>query len=346
MATIKDIAKVAGVNVSTVSRALNGSSEVGEDTRKKIEAIAKELGYTPDYSAKAMVGKGTRLVGMIVPEISSNYYAGLVNQVERELNGRGYTLIIAATDFNEHRELQSLETFQSRRVDGILFSSNISPVSEAFFGKQGRKAGAPVVFLEPLEDIRSQDSVFIDGYYGIELAVTHLRSLGHESIGFVGEELSSRYRLPAFRKAMETCGLPCRDRFILSGKERFELGGYLRMKELLGAKELPTAIFAAYDNIAIGAVKALHEAGLRVPHDISIVGYDNIREAEYLLTPLTTVSPPVGEMAAEGVRRLLERIEGRCEKEPRSLILRPELIVRESTSRVPDKCIISAMEKL
>jgi LacI family transcriptional regulator len=332
MATIKDIAKIAGVNVSSVSRALSGSSEVSEETRVRIAKIAGELGYTPNYSARALVGKGTRLIGMVVPEISSNYYAKIVNSVENELNEKGYTLIIGTTDFKAEKETEKFNMFLGRKVEGVILAGITDIDGARHTAEKAGKAGIPVIFLDPVGETPGNDCILIDGSLGMRLAVEHLARLGHKSSGFIGEDISSKYRLPVFRRIAEELGIQLEERFIKSGMERFERGGYLRMKELLSEGELPTAIMAAYDNIAIGAMKALQEAGLKVPEDISVVGYDNIREAEYLSVSLTTVFPPVSEMAVEGVRLLLTRMEEKTAEGNRVELLSPELIVRGSTS--------------
>ena len=330
MVSIKDIAKIAGINVSSVSRALSGSSEVGEETRKRVEAIAKELGYTPNYSARALVGKSTRLIGVIVPEINSNYYTQIVNCIENKLNEKGYNLLIGITGFKSEKEVQNLDTFIGRKVDGVVITSAIGDIDKVAADKKSRNL--PVVFLEPIKQINRLDCIYIDGNYGVKLAVKHLFDLGHKSVGFIGEDLSTRYRLNAFKKSMEDFGIPFNEKYMRSGKERFELGGYLRTRELLTIGDMPTAIFAVYDNFAIGAMRALQEAGLSVPKDISVIGYDNIRESEYLSVPLTTVSPPIVEMASKGMELLFKRIEEGGDGAAENTVLYPELIVRKSTS--------------
>ena len=216
MSTIKDIAKIAGVNVSTVSRALSGSSEVGEETRKRVEQIAKELLYLPNYSARALAGKGTRLIGMIVPEISSNYYAQIVNNVENELNDKGYTLIVGTTGFETKKEVENLEMFIGRKVDGIIFAGMVGSEAGEYLEKLNKKVNIPVVFFEPISKTPKQDSILIDGAFGIKLAVSYLVELGHKSIGFIGEELSSGLDFPPSKK-MKDYGIQVDERLVKSG---------------------------------------------------------------------------------------------------------------------------------
>jgi LacI family transcriptional regulator len=343
MSTIEEIAKIAGVSASTVSRALANSKKISETTRTKIEKIASELNYTPNLSARALTGKGTKLIGLIVPEITSNYYAQIVNQVESELYANGYALIIGTTGFNAKKGIRNLEVFIGRAVDGIIYADevniddvNVDEVKDkirGYFEKDNEKDNIPIVFIGTIGENTGHECIMVDDSYGISLLINYLAGLGHKSIGFIGEKLSKRARLPPFQKALDHLGLPYNEKFVKTdGSERFEEGGYIRMKELIAEGEMPTAVFATYDNIAIGAMRALHEAGLRVPEDISIVGFDNIRESEFLITSLTTVFPPIIEMSQRAVNILIDMIEnGRKDKAAKTVIY-PELVIRQSTS--------------
>ncbi|MCQ6557476.1 LacI family DNA-binding transcriptional regulator [Paenibacillus mendelii] len=337
MSTIEEIAKIAGVSASTVSRALARNKKISEHTIQRIEKIANELHYTPNLSARALTGKGTKLIGLIVPEITSNHYVQIVNRVESELYAKGYALIIGTTDFNADKGLRNLEVFIGRAVDGIIFAGdNLDEVNAAAVRDIIK---TPIVFLGSAGDNTGHECVAVDDAHGISLLIRHLIELGHKSFGFIGEKLSKPVRLPPFQKALAEWGLEYNENFIKTdGTERFEEGGYLRMKELLAEGEMPTAVFATYDNIAIGAMKALHEAGLKVPEDVSIIGFDNIKESEYLIPALTTVFPPITEMADRAVDMLIEKIEKKdTDKTARKYtaaktILYPELVIRQSTS--------------
>ncbi|WP_165452812.1 LacI family DNA-binding transcriptional regulator [Paenibacillus thalictri] len=349
MSTIEEIAKIAGVSASTVSRALANNKKISEKTIKRIEKIANELNYTPNLSARALTGKGTKLIGLIVPEITSNYYAQIINRVESELYAKGYALIIGTTGFNADKGIRNLEVFIGRAVDGIIYADeinfdevNVAEVKEkikSLVEKNNEKNNLPIVFLGFAGENTGHECITVDDEYGISLLVSHLVGLGHKSIGFIGEKLSKKARLPPFKKALAEWGLEYNEKFIKTdGNERFEAGGYMRMKELLAEGDLPTAVFATYDNIAIGAMKALHEAGLKVPEDISIIGFDNIKESEYLIPALTTVFPPIMEMTQRAVDILIEKIEKIDKNETvrkytaAKTTLYPELVLRQSTS--------------
>lgn len=334
MPTLKDIARMANVNKSTVSRALNDSKEVSEEKKSQILKIAHELNYKPDIAAQTLAGMPTRLIGIIVPEIDSNYYVQVVRSVEAELNSKGYDLMVASTDFDDKKELKATKAFIGRKADGIFFvGSSPNNAAVEFLSDNEGKPSIPCIFMHSEIAISKFDNIQIDGAYGFDLAIEHLVSLGHRSIGFIGEDKSSKLRLPYFKAAMKNKELKINTRHIKTGSERFEQGGYLRMKELIEEKILPTAVFAAYDSIAIGVMRAANEAGIRIPEDMSLVGYDNIRESAFLCVPLTTVYPPIARMAEIAVDMLIRRINNSEGSPISQLMLKPELIVRSTTSR-------------
>ncbi|GGD47492.1 LacI family DNA-binding transcriptional regulator [Paenibacillus nasutitermitis] len=334
MITLKEVAKAAGVNPSTVSRALSGDKRVKEKTRKMVEKLAAELNYTPNFMAKALSGKRTHLVGLIVPEISSNYYAQIIEFIETALKGKGYSLIIGTTGWNADRGMKNVDLFIGRKVDGIIYADQLSPEMGNIFRQEKKYSDFPVVTIGSADRSHDVEIVTVDEGYGISLLVNHLVSLGHQTFGFIGEHLSSGIRLPLFIRALAQAGLSFHPNHIKSGKERFEAGGYLRMKELLAEDDRPTAVLASYDYLAIGAMKAAHEAGLQVPEHISIVGFDNVRESEYLLTPLTTVYPPIKDMTQRAIDILIEKIEQDSTRlrPPATTTVYPQLVIRQSSS--------------
>ncbi|MBT3272707.1 MAG: LacI family DNA-binding transcriptional regulator [Spirochaetales bacterium] len=331
MATLKDIAKELNVNISTVSRALNDSNEVGDETKKLVQETAKRLHYVPNLSARALVGKSTKLVGVIVPEIRSNHYVRVINHIETELKKHHYSFIFGKTNFKPENDIYYLNLFSQRKVDGIIIAGPVFKNIKKTFDEIQSIYHRPILVMEAYIEYPNYDYVQIDNEYGIEEAVRHLVSKGIRVFGYVGDKLSSTMRVPYFKEALASNSLSLKKEFIKIGSERFELGGYMRMKELLGQKKLPEAVFASYDHMALGAMKAIHEAGLKIPKDISIFGYDNINESEYMYKSLTTIAPPIEEMTKIGISTLIEKIENDGEKTIRHISLKPKLIVREST---------------
>jgi DNA-binding LacI/PurR family transcriptional regulator len=331
--TLKDIAKKAGVDKSTVSRALSGGRNISEGKKAEVLKIAEKMGYLPNDSAKVLAGKSAKTIGIILPEIDCNYYASVVGAIETKLKERGYSLIIGQTNFDLQDEIHYLKLFLQKKVDGIIFDLYNNEEFMKMHKKIKQYLKIPIVFIESDLRIPDGDVIEIDNTYGVDLAVAHLAGTGAKSIGYISEYLSSRIRMPAFINALRTYGIPVNRSQIKIGKERLESGGYMRMKELLAEKEVPDAVFISYDTMAQGAIKALREEGYKVPEDISIVGFDNIRESEYFSVPLTTVAPPVIEMGKMAVERLLEKIENSNDTDHVHVILKPELIIRGSTKR-------------
>ena len=331
MATLKDIADELSVNISTVSRALNDSSEVGEETKQRVREAAKRLNYVPNLSARALVGKSTKLIGVIVPEIRSHYYVQMINYIETELKKHKYSFILGKTNFKPENDIYYLNVFGQRKVDGLIVAGPIFKNIVKTLDEIKSLYHTPILLMETFMEYPNYDYVKIDNELGIEQAVRYLASKGIETIGYVGDKPSSSKRLPYLKEALSNCNLDVRKEFMKVGSERFEAGGYLRMKELLDQDPLPQAVFASYDHMALGAMKAIHEAGLKIPEDISIFGYDNIYESEYMYKSLTTIAPPIQEMTKIGVDTLIEKIEGDEEKTIRHISLKPRLIVREST---------------
>lgn len=331
MVSLKDIAKIAGVNISTVSRALNDSVEIGEETKKRIKKIANQYNYIPDYTAKALAGKGTKSIGVIVPEIGSNYFATMLNYIEHELDKRKYSLLVGMAHHNYKKEIYYLNVFRNRRVDAIILAGSMYKEIVSTLDKIREKQNIPIVLIHTFVPFKNYDYISVDDFHGINSAVRFLKKQGHRKIGYIADELASRFRIDIILEAIKKHGLELNQNHIIIGNEPNEYGGYLLMKKMLKEKELPTAILASYDYIAIGAIKALLESGLRVPDDISIVGYDNIRESAYLHCPLTTISPPLIKMVELSINILINKIENKRFTDIQHFSLKPELIIREST---------------
>ncbi len=331
MATLKDIARELNIHPSTVSRALNNSSEVGEKTKKRVRETADRLNYVPNLSARALVGKSTRLIGVIIPEFRSNYYVNLINNIETELKQNNYSFILGKTNFEPKNAIYYINIFSQRKVDGLIITGPIFKDINKSLDLIQKNYRMPILMMEAFMEYPHYDYVNIDNAYGIEEAVKYLITRGCKNFGYIGDKLSSNKRFPYLKEALSHCGLKIKKEFVKVGSERFEEGGYLRMKELLEQKTLPEVLFASYDHMALGAMKAIHEAGLRIPEDISIFGYDNINECEYMYKSLTSISQPIREMTKIGINSLIEKIENKEESSVHHITLKPKLIVREST---------------
>ena len=335
MVTLKDIALQAGVNASTVSRALGDSREISDEMKRKIRDIARKLDYTPNAYARALVGKSSATIGLILPEVRSNYYARIANAIEHEFQKQGYSIVIGLTEFEYKHEVKSLEILGMRQVDGILLTGAMYAQTRKTLDRIRDGYRIPIVLLDAISRIKGYDHVVIDNRSSIATAVARCEESGIRTFGFIGDQIAHRGRLPRFRHALADRSLNLSKEATIITQERFEHGGYLGMKALLALPHPPQAVFAAYDNMAIGALRAVYESGLSVPRDIAVFGYDDIREGEYLFQPLTTIHAPVEEMARIGVNLITDRIGGSVhENQPvRSIHVKATAVFRDTTPK-------------
>jgi LacI family transcriptional regulator len=330
MARLSDIASMTGVNISTVSKALRGKDDINPQTRRRIVEAAKKLKYSSHRAAGAAQAGISGTIGVICPEIRSGYYARIVTALESFLRHRGFGMLLGFTDFIHQREVAMLDQFRQKSVSGIICVTEHEKI-EYDLRDFRRVHDTPVVVVATVIAIEDFDYVKVNDALGVRMAVAHLHDLGHSLVGFVGDTVS-RQRRDAFADAVEQLGMPVREDYFRMGSERFEVGGYLRMKELLRQRIPPTAVLAAYDDVAIGAMRAISEAGLSVPGDISVVGIDGIEVGAYLAPSLTSVTCDTAEMAETAARILLKKAGDRGVTLVQHVELNPELVIRESTA--------------
>jgi len=340
MARLRDIASLTGVNVSTVSKALRGKDDINPETRRRIVEAAKGLKYA---TRRGEYSEPSATIGVICPEIRSGYYAQVVTALESQFHRHGFGMLLGLTDFVYQREVGLLEQFRKQAVCGIICVTEHEKIEYDL--RTFRKIhDMPVVVVATVMAIEDFDYVKVNDELGVRLAVNHLHALGHSLIGFVGDSVS-RQRKVGFSNAMKQHAIPVREEYLRMGVERFEVGGYLRMKELLAQRVPPTAVLAAYDDFAIGAMRAINEAGLAVPGDISIVGIDGIEVGGYLPTSLTSVACDTAEMAETATRILLKKIGDKTFTVVQHVEVNPELIVRQSTAAPKRQAVRETLKK-
>lgn len=334
MAKLSDIAALTGVGVATVSKALRGRDDINPQTRKRILEAARKLKYLPRAASRARASQeALGSIGIICPEIRSGYYAQIVTALEAQFQHKGYGMLLGLTDFSYEREAKLLEHLRRQEVAGIVCVTEQEKIEydlRAFRSVYD----IPVVVVATVIAIEDFDYVKVNDELGVRLAVRHLVELGHTRIGFAGDTVS-RQRMDVFADALGQHHVPQEKSYLKLGEERFEVGGYLRMKELLALRTPPTAVLAAYDDVAIGAMRAVQEAGLNVPADVSIVGIDGIEVGAYLSTSLTTVAGHTAELAEAACRILLKKIGNPTFTVVQHVEINPELIVRQSTGAPP-----------
>jgi LacI family transcriptional regulator len=333
--TIKDIARVAGVSVTTVSRALNGYSDVNEKTRQKIADVARELNYSPNTLARGLVMQKSKTIGLLVSGISresvkDNFTFEVLCGVNERASTLGYDLILFNTNTMMQREKTYTQLCRERRVDGAIIQGI---KKEDPYLKEVVESDIPCVLVDIPVHSNSVGYVTTDNALGAKKAVEHLASLGHKHIGMINgheDAFVSQERLNGYREALKECGLSFRSEWVVSGNFE-EKKAEKAVRELINRHKEVTAIFCASDLMALGALKACKELGLHVPKEMSIVGYDNIVLASYSSPNLTTVGQEVYQIGYEAADLLIEMLEGKETNMKR--YLDTKLIIRESTDK-------------
>jgi DNA-binding LacI/PurR family transcriptional regulator len=336
-ATLADVAKEAGVVAMTASRAINGSGYVSADVRERVLKAARLLNYRPNMLARYLKGQRLNAVGIMLPDISNPFSAELVTGMKQVLDAAGYTAFIALSGTGVADERAGLQSFVDHRVDGLLVATRGTQVGDEIL-KELLDQGIPMVTIGRPVEGASVDCITADHWQGAFDVVTHLASLGHKRIGFIGispEDAMSLRRYQGYRAALEKAGLEYEPEYTVgpSNAPAFatQEDGYEGMVRLADLKKRPTAVLARNDFAAIGALRAADKLGLSVPKDMAIAGFDNIPLAAYWTPPLTTVLQPIREQGKIAAQMLLDRIEGRFKGPCKTLRLECELIVREST---------------
>ena len=333
MTTLKDVAEKAKVSISTASRALNGSPNISEKTTVLIKKIAEELNYIPNVTAQVLAGKRSNIVGIIVPEINSDYFSKMIESIEIELQKNHYSLLIANTYYDSDKEASVLDNFINHNIDGIFLACSINNKDLKHYNRKLSLHGIPLIALDTRLEGADCNQIRVDDTLGMSMAVYHLLERGHKRIGFISDYINDKQLRPdMFRQALINNQLnPAKSQVISHQTCRFEQAGYEVMKTFLSQPSYPTAYIAGYDDIAVGAMRAITEAGLRIPEDIAIIGNDNGRAGEFLHKKLTTLSPPVEKMAQVGVDMMLKLISGEEKNMIQHISLIPELLERETT---------------
>jgi len=304
--SIKDIAKAAGVSHSTVSRALSDSPLVSTETKERVQLLAQEMGYSPDAQARSLVEGRTRTIGVVVTTMTDPFIGGIVQAIETTAHDYGYSVILASSNDSSEREIAAAETLQSKRVDGVIVTSSRVGVLH-----QGRleRLGVPVVLINSLVQHRGRYtfSIGVDNRHGGFLATEHLLQQGHRRIAYVAspdDRSDSMERLAGYREALTGAGIDPDPSLLVQGTGR-PGGGQRALPGLLALEDRPTAAFCYNDMTAIGLIHAAHAAGLSLPQDLAVVGFDDIVFAQYVHPALTTVAQPVGELGKGAMEMVL-----------------------------------------
>ena len=320
---------MAGVSTSTVSHVINKYRFVSEAIREKVESAIKALNYAPSALARSLKINQTRTIGMLITASTNPFYSELVRGVERSCFERGYSLVLCNTEGDEQRMNSNLETLMQKRVDGLLLlcTETHQPSREIL----QRYPSVPTVMMDWAPFDGDSDLIQDNSLLGGDMATQYLINKGHTHIACIAGPLDktpARLRLEGYRDAMARAGLTIHDGDEIIGNFEFS-GGFEAMQMLLALEARPQAVFICNDAMAVGAYLALYQAGLRVPQDIAIVGYDDIELAQYMTPPLTTIHQPKDELGELAIDVLIHRISDPTQQQQR-LQLTPVLMERGS----------------
>lgn len=336
-ATIYDVAREAGVSIATVSKVINAKGKISTERRNQIFAIMQRLQYQPSAIASALTSKQTFTLGLLIPDIANPFFAEVARAVEDRGHRFGYSVIICSTDNKDDRVERYISVLKQKRVDGIIIGTGLENNDIL----QDISTIIPVVVIGREVNSFPVHTVVADDYAGGKQAACHLLSLGHTKLAVLAESLqisSSRERVRGFRQSLGEAGISLPDKSILACKNGLE-DGIARTSELLSRMDRPTALFCCNDLIAVGALQAAKECGLRVPFDLSIVSFDNTLLATVTNPPLTSIAQPMDQLGEAAVDLLIQQFADSNTVKQR-IALRTELIVRDSTAEVSTSGIL------
>lgn len=327
--TIRDVAARAGVSIATVSRVLNASGPVREETRARVEQVAAELNFTPHGAARSLITRRTDTFGVVLPDLFGEFFSEVIRGMDPLARGRGYHLLLSSSHDNR-REIEFALQAMRGRVDGlIVMSPNVSARALA----SCLPGDVPVVLLNCEAADGARDAINVDNFGGARAMVLHLAGLGHRRIAMVGGSagnFDARERQRGYRAALAEAGLAA-DPALEAAGDFTELGGWRAALELARLDPRPTALFCANDSMAVGAMSALRGLGLGVPADVAVAGFDDIPLSRLVTPTLTTARVRITDLGRRALERLVEAIDG-TSVETAPEIIQPELVVRESST--------------
>jgi LacI family transcriptional regulator len=332
MATMNDVARAANVSIATVSHVINGTRFVSAERVERVHAAMRELGYTPDATARSLRVGRTDTIGLVVPDNTNPFFAALARGIEEAGFEAGYTTILANSNERPDREHRYVSTLVSKRVDGLILAP--SRGDHSTLTRLLQNARIPVVVVDRDAELPNADIVLYDNEGGSAAAVRYLIELGHERIACVAgpaDVSSATDRVRGFRTAIAEAGLALSDRAVVEADFHFT-GGREATARLLDSGVEFTALFAANDLMAAGAIRELGTRGIAVPHDVSVIGFDDAPLAEMISPALTTMRQGLQDMAHSAVSLLLSRVTSGDGGQPVRKVLPTSLVIRDSTA--------------
>lgn len=333
-ATMRDVAKLAGVSVATVSAVINGSATVSEMRAQRVRTAMETLDYHADQIARSLKTGRSNVIGMVIPDITNAFYTEVIVGAEETAARAGLSVILCHANEDPAQEQKQLSTLFSHRVDGVLMACSDSSVA---YDRLTRRR-FPIIFFDRIPQGVKCGCVATDNFMGGYLAAQHLIALGHQRIALIAGNLemsTHAHRVAGFKKAMREAQLPNFHEYCNTGRLHIE-SGYQFGRELLGLSERFTAVFCSNNKMLLGFVRAMNEMRVACPEQVSVVGFDDFAWTEHAHPRLTVVAQPSRELGARAMELLINRIAGEAESQ---VLLQPELRVRESTAPVSSQQI-------
>lgn len=335
MSTLKEVAEKADVSMTTVSRIINNSPKVNVDTRERVKKAMRTLGYQPNRVAQRLRGANTKgrskLLGLIIPDVQNQFYSNIVRGIEDVAYENDYAVILCNSDENPNKERFYVEVLRSESVDGVI----LPPIHQ--YGKMIESlidSGIPLVCVDRKLARESVDTVVMDNHKGGYIATSHFIKQGHKNIAIISslpQFSSSDERQQGYEKALKDNGLSVNEAIIKQGDPRSSENAKELTTELLQLKSRPSAVFATDNIMTLGALAAINEKKLKIPDDISIIGFDDMPWATAIIPPLTVIRQPSYEMGRRAAELFFQRIAD-PEREHVRVVMEPKLIVRKSTA--------------
>ncbi len=333
--TMKDIARDLGVSVVTVSKVLRNHSDISAKTRKRVQQRMKELNYLPNPSARALHSGRTNLIGLIVPDLVHPFFSLVAKGISVWLRAKKYGLIISSSEDDPQLENSEIQQMLTRRVDALILASTQSNPHSL---RKIEQQGVPFILLDRKVPHLQANFVGIDDFVAGEQATNHLIEVGCKTIAHIaGPKVSTALnRLAGYTQTLAKHGLTLPAPYVVSGRhmdDRGDAAGYAGMKQLLQCNPLPDGVFCANDAIAIGAMRAILEAGLKIPQEIAVVGCGNLHYDDFLLVPLTSIDQDSSGLGASAAELAFTMIKDRAPCASKTILLRSKLVIRASSQR-------------
>lgn len=327
--TIYDVAEKAGVSIATVSKIINHTGKIGDDTKKRVLQVMKEINYRPSMVASALMGKKTNTIGLLIPDIANPFFAELARSIEDKGHEKGFNVVMCNTDNDSEKEEQYLQWLKQKSVDGVIIATGVQ--RELTF-KELLEQKIPFALIARDLPSLAVDTVLLDDYLGGYQATSHLIECGYKEIISISGDpktFSEHERLRGYHQALIDAGLEYKEELILKCNGTVE-GANSTIQNYLKEGMTPKGVFAFNDLIAIGVINGAREKDLQIPNELSVVGFDNTILATVTNPPLTTIAQPIFDMGSQVINLLVETIEGE-KKSKKRVVLTPELVVRETT---------------